>query len=66
MEAMSTAKNMNREILGIGVPAFFETLFNTIATIIDSRMVAVMGVSAISSVAVTNQPRLFVYSVFSP
>ena len=64
MEAMSTAKNMNREILGIGVPAFFETLFNTIATIIDSRMVAVMGVSAISSVAVTNQPRLFVYSVF--
>lgn len=61
---MSAEKNMNREILSIGVPSFFETLFNTFATIIDSKMVAAMGVSAISSVAVTNQPRLFAYSVF--
>ncbi len=61
---MSTHQDMNREIRDIGIPSFFETLFNTFATIIDSKMVAAMGVSAISAVSVTNQPRLFVFSIF--
>ena len=57
-------RSLNREILDIGVPSFLETLFTTFAAIIDSKMVAVMGVSAISAVSVTNQPRLFLFSIF--
>ena len=57
-------QNLNKEILNIGVPAFLETLFTTFAAMIDSKMVAVMGVSAISAVSVTNQPRLFIFSIF--
>ena len=58
-------QSLNKEILNIGVPAFLETLFTTFAAIIDSKMVAVMGVSAISAVSVTNQPRLFIFSIFN-
>ena len=57
-------RSLNKEILNIGVPAFLETLFTTFAAMIDSKMVAVMGVPAISAVSVTNQPRLFIFSVF--
>ncbi|MBQ6111067.1 MAG: MATE family efflux transporter [Synergistaceae bacterium] len=57
-------KNLNKEILNIGVPVFLETLFTAFAAIIDSKMVASMGVSAISAVSVTNQPRLFIFSIF--
>ena len=57
-------KSLNKEILTIGVPAFLESLFTTFASMIDSKMVSAMGVSAISAVSVTNQPRLFVFSLF--
>ena len=57
-------RSLNKEILNIGVPAFLETLFTTFAAMIDSKMVVVMGVPAISAVSVTNQPRLFIFSVF--
>ena len=57
-------KRLNREILKIGIPSFLETLFTTFASIIDSKMVSAMGVSAISAVSVTNQPRLFIFSLF--
>ena len=57
-------KSLNKEILTIGVPAFLESLFTTFASVIDSKMVSAMGVSAISAVSVTNQPRLFVFSIF--
>ena len=52
-----------KEILNLGIPSFLEALFNTFASIIDSKMVSVMGVSAISAVAVTNQPRLFAIAI---
>ena len=55
---------LNKEILNIGVPSFLETLFTTFAAMIDSKMVAVMGVSTISAVSVTNQPRLFIFGIF--
>ena len=61
---MNKPENTYREILKIGVPSFFETLFGTFASILDSKMVSAMGVTAISAVSVTNQPKLFVYSVF--
>ena len=57
-------KGIYKEILNLGIPSFLEALFNTFASIIDSKMVAVMGVSAISAVSVTNQPRLFAFSIF--
>ena len=57
-------KGVYKEILNLGIPSFLEALFNTFASIIDSKMVAVMGVSAISAVSVTNQPRLFAFSIF--
>ena len=63
-ESSPYEKSLNSEILKIGVPSFLETLFTTFASIIDSKMVSAMGVSAISAVSVTNQPRLFVFSIF--
>ena len=56
--------SMNREILKIGFPSFLEALFTTFASIIDSKMVSVIGVTAISAVSVTNQPKLFIYTIF--
>ncbi len=62
---MSTDKpNLSKEILNIGIPSFLETLFTTFASIIDSKMVSALGVTAISAVSVTNQPRLFIFSIF--
>lgn len=57
-------KQINHDIFDIGIPSFLETLFTTFASIIDSKMVSAMGVSAISAISVTNQPRLFIFSVF--
>ena len=57
-------KRLYREIRKVGVPSFLETLFATFVAIIDSKMVSVLGVTAISAVSVTNQPRLFFYSIF--
>ena len=57
-------KTVNHEIFEIGIPSFLETLFTTFASIIDSKMVSVMGVAAISAISVTNQPRLFFFSIF--
>ena len=57
-------KTITGEILNTGIPTFLETLFTTFADIIDSKMVSALGVTAISAVSVTNQPRLFIYSIF--
>ena len=64
MENSQYRKSLYKEIMKIGVPSFLETLFTTFAAIIDSKMVSAMGVTAISAVSVTNQPRLFIYSIF--
>lgn len=61
---MMSKKGIYKEILNLGIPSFLEALFNTFASIIDSKMVSVMGVTAISAVSVTNQPRLFVLAIF--
>jgi len=61
---VESARQIRRNIYKVGVPSFLETLFTTFASIIDSKMVSALGTSAISAVAVTNQPRLFVFSVF--
>ncbi len=61
---MESARQIRRNIYKVGVPSFLETLFTTFASIIDSKMVSALGTAAISAVAVTNQPRLFVFSVF--
>jgi putative MATE family efflux protein len=57
-------KMLVHEIMDIGIPSFLETLSTTFVSIIDSKMISSMGVAAISAVAVTNQPKLFVFSVF--
>ena len=66
---MSQRKRMIKDpilgnILSVGIPAFLEALFTTFSSIIDSKMVSVMGITAISAVSVTTQPRLFVFSIF--
>ena len=60
----SNDRTVTEEILKTSVPTVLETLFTTFAGIIDSKMVSALGVAAISAVSVTNQPRLFVLSVF--
>lgn len=57
-------KKIDKDIFEIGIPSFLETLFTTFASIIDSKMVSAMGVTAISAISVTNQPRLFIFSIF--
>ena len=63
-EVSKIDKKIIKDILDIGIPSFFETLFTAIANMIDSKMVSAMGVTAISAVSVTNPPRLFILSVF--
>ena len=57
-------KKITKDIFEIGIPSFLETLFTTFAGIIDSKMVSELGITAISAVSVTNQPRLFIFSIF--
>ena len=57
-------KKITKDNFEMGIPSFLETLFTTFAGIIDSKMVSEMGVTAISAVSVTNQPRLFIFSIF--
>ena len=64
LEDSANKKDLTKEILKIGIPSFLETLFTTFVSVIDSKMVSALGVTAISAVSVTNQPRLFVYSIF--
>ena len=64
LENRQDPRSIRKEILTIGIPSFLETLFTTFAAVIDSKMVSAIGVTAISAVSVTNQPRLFIYSIF--
>lgn len=57
-------KKINQEICSIAIPATIETLFTTMAGIIDSKMVSVLGLNAIAAISVTNQPKLFVLCFF--
>ena len=61
---LNDSRSMYKEILKIGIPSILETLFTTFSSIINSRMVSSMGIAAISAISVTNQPRLFVLSIF--
>ena len=57
-------KVIRKEVWTIAIPAILESLFTVFASIIDTRMVSGMGKEAISAIAVTNQPRLFLMCVF--
>lgn len=57
-------KALKKEVWTIGIPAIIESLFTTFAGIIDTKMIAFLGVPAISAVSVTSQPKLFVFSLF--
>lgn len=48
----------------MSLPAVAESLFGIFAGMIDTKMVSALGVIAISAVAVTNQPRLFIFGIF--
>ena len=63
-EINTNSLSIKREVWHIGIPAIIESLFTTLVSIIDTKMVAGLGVAAISAVSVTNQPRLFVFSLF--
>lgn len=54
----------NKEVLTMAFPTMLEMLFTTMTSIIDSKMVSILGTKAISAIAVTNQPRLFIFSIF--
>lgn len=56
--------NRKNEVLKIAIPAVFETLFITFTSIIDSKMISSLGTAAISAIAVTNQPKLFIFCFF--
>ena len=53
-----------KDIMRIALPAIFESLLTTFATMIDTKMVANLGSNAVSAVSITNQPRLFMMTIF--
>ena len=63
-EKIRDNKLTRQEVLAIAFPAVLESLFNTFTSIIDSTMVSALGTAAISAIAVTTQPKLFIFAVF--
>lgn len=63
--ATTLSPSYKKNIFAIAVPAIFETLATTLASMIDSKMVSSMGTAAISAIAVTVQPRLFILCFFT-
>lgn len=61
MHAMS---DKTKEFLSIAIPAVLESLVSVIITTIDTRMISVLGNTAISAVSFTNQPKLFFFAIF--
>lgn len=52
------------EIFKFAIPSMMEELFTTFTSIIDSKMVSVLGISYISAISVTNQPKFFIFVPF--
>lgn len=52
------------EILKIGIPAVLESLLAAVVTSIDTQMISPLGKGAVSSVALTAQPKLLFFSIF--
>lgn len=52
------------EIFKFAVPSMLEELFTTFTSIIDSKMVSVLGISYISAISVTFQPKFFLFAPF--
>lgn len=52
------------EILKIGIPAVVESLLAAVVTSIDTQMISPLGKGAVSSVALTAQPKLLFFSIF--
>lgn len=59
---MDTAKL--KEIAAIAVPAVLESLVTVVIASIDTKMISVLGGTAISAVSLTTQPKLFIFSIF--
>ena len=59
---MDTAKL--KEIAAIAVPAVLESLVTVVIASIDTKMISVLGETAISAVSLTAQPKLFIFSIF--
>jgi len=55
---------LRKNVWRISLPAIAESLFVVLTMIVDTKMVADLGVEAISAVAVTNQPSFFIFSIF--
>jgi len=53
-----------REITAIAVPAILESLVTVVIASIDTKMISVLGGTAISAVSLTAQPKLFCFAVF--
>lgn len=57
-------RKLRSEMLKFAVPSMLEELFTTFTTIIDSKMVSALGITYISAVSVTLQPRNFIFAPF--
>lgn len=57
-------KKDKKEILKYAIPSMIEQMCITVTSVIDSQMVSALGVTYISAVSVTNQPRMFVTTPF--
>ncbi len=53
-----------KEIAAIAVPAVLESLVTVVIASIDTKMISVLGGTAISAVSLTTQPKVFIFSIF--
>jgi Na+-driven multidrug efflux pump len=57
-------KKVWKEMVSIAGPAIVESLFMIFIGMIDTKMVAGMGRRAVSAVSLTNQPKLFFFTIY--
>ena len=64
MESVRTNKGMAIESIKIAIPSIIDNVLGVLVGLVDTLMVSKIGTAAISAIGITNQPKLFIFSVF--
>lgn len=62
--AKLTKKELTRETFEMAWPSVLESVLIALAGMVDTYMVSTLGKAAVSSIGVTNQPKILMYTVF--
>ena len=64
MDNTKDNKSMAIESIKIAIPSIIDNVLSVLVGLVDTMMVSRIGTAAISSIGVTNQPKLFIFSIF--